>query len=520
MRYSLFCLCLWFLSCAGTISFAQASEQPNVVVILCDDLGYGDVRALNPEGKIATPHMDRLAREGVAFTNAHSSSAVCTPTRYALLTGRYNWRTRLQNGVLGGMSPRLIEQGRHTMAKLLKDQGYHTACIGKWHLGLDWQLKQAPAGDQKFGDSIEKGEEGWRVDFEKPFLNGPLTLGFDQYFGISASLDMVPYTFLQDDRVVVVPTVTKSFPMMLGRAEGKTRAGPAAESFEAEDVLPTFTQKAIEYFESRTSQAKDKPFFLYLPLASPHTPIVPTKAWQGRSGLNPYADFVMQTDDAIGQMLDALDRLKIADNTLVILTSDNGCSPQADFPALEAMGHDPSYRFRGTKADIFEGGHRVPYIARWPGKIAAGTRCESLIGLQDTLGTVADILKVKLPANLGEDSFSWWGHVATSESPKRTSLVHHSINGSFAIRQGDWKLCFCRDSGGWSSPKPNQAASKKLPPLQLYNLRDDLEETKNVAEQHPEIVKELTEQMEQLIKEGRSTQGPPQENTVKVKWPS
>ncbi len=473
------------LACWVLITSTGAAERPNVVVILCDDLGYGDVHANNPEGKIATPAMDQLAREGVRFTDAHSSSAVCTPTRYALLTGRYNWRTRLQKGVLGGMSPPLIDEGRETIASLLKAQGYHTACIGKWHLGLEWQLKKNEA---KFDDQIEAGPNGWRVDFERPFKRGPLSVGFDQYFGISASLDMVPYTFLENDRVTKLPTVDKDFPMMVGKPNGKTRPGPAAEDFEAVDVLPTLTNKAIEYFEARAADSlSGKPFFLYLPLASPHTPIVPDKEWSERSGINPYADFVMQTDAAIGKLMQALERLKLADNTLVILTSDNGCSPQADYPKLAEHGHNPSFRFRGTKADIFEGGHRVPMIAKWPKHLQAGTTCDALVGLQDTLATVADIIDLKLPETAGEDSFSWLAHVATSDQSTRPSLVHHSINGSFAIRSGDWKLCLCGDSGGWSEPKPLAAKKNaaKLPPVQLFNLRDDLGERKNVADEHP-----------------------------------
>ncbi len=508
----------WILLLLVTLSISHASgaDRPNVLVILCDDLGYGDVHALNPDGKIATPNFDRLAHDGVRFTDAHSSSAVCTPTRYALLTGRYNWRSRLQNGVLGGMSPPLIEPDRQTLANLLRDQGYQTACIGKWHLGLEWQLKDKDAG---FADNIEKGPDGWRVDFSKPFLRGPLSYGFDHYFGISASLDMVPYTFLEDDHVTKIPTVDKTFPMMLGREKGTTRPGPAAEDFEAEDVLPTLTAHTIEYLKQRAKSSSTKPFFIYLPLASPHTPIVPTREWQGKSGLNMYADFVMQTDDCVGQILRTLDQLKLTENTFVVLTSDNGCSPQADFPALEAKGHDPSYKFRGHKADIFDGGHRVPFIVRWPARLKSGIECDALVGLQDIFGTVADILDVDLPPAVAVDSFSFLGHLEASDAPKRTSLVHHSINGSFALRKADWKLCFCPDSGGWSEPKPNAKNSAKLPPLQLFQLSKDPSETKNVATEHPQVVEELKQELQKLIEQGRSTRGPNQENTVKVKAP-
>jgi arylsulfatase A-like enzyme len=353
-----------------------AATPPNIVFILCDDLGYGDVRCLNRDGRIATPNIDRLAAGGLIFTDAHSSSAVCTPTRYGILTGRYNWRSRLQSGVLGGMSPPLIEPGRLTVAAFLQRHGYHTAAIGKWHLGFDWPRREK---EEAFDDTIEKGEQGWRVDFRKPVQGGPTALGFNYFFGIAASLDMVPYTFIENDRVTKLPTRDVSFPMMLGRTNNQTRRGPGAEGFEAEAVLPAFTQKAADYIGSRAKEARaGKPFFLYLPLNSPHTPIAPTKEWRGRSGLNFYADFVMQTDWAVGRVMEALEKGGVAENTLVFFTSDNGCSPQADFPALAEKGHNPSHTFRGTKADIWDGGHRVPFIVRWPAAPPAGSPASTI----------------------------------------------------------------------------------------------------------------------------------------------
>ena len=346
------CILLILLACALHL---QAGERPNIVIILCDDLGYGDIQCLNSEGKIPTPRVDQLAAAGMIFTDAHSGSSVCTPTRYGIMTGRYSWRSRLKSGVLGGMSPRLIEQDRLTLPQMLKDQGYHTACIGKWHLGMDWSLK---TGEEGFDDTIEKGEAGWRVDYSKPIRNGPNSVGFDYFFGIAASLDMVPYTYIENTRVTDLPVKDKAFPMMLG-AKPETRRGPAAADFEAEDVLPKLTRKAVEYIHQRSEEAKGgKPFFLYLPLASPHTPIVPTEEWQGKSGLNPYGDFVMQTDWSAGQVLQALQENGLEQDTLVIFTSDNGCSPQAGFAELKSKGHQPSYIFRGAKADIYDGGHR------------------------------------------------------------------------------------------------------------------------------------------------------------------
>lgn len=479
---------------------ADNRGAPNVVLILADDLGYGDLKCLNPEGKIATPNLDRLAAGGMVFIDAHSSSSVCTPTRYGLMTGRYNWRSSLQSGVLGGFSRRLIEPGRLTLPALLKQHGYHTACFGKWHLGMDWPLNE--------GGLASDYPDGWKVDYTQPIQNGPNAVGFDVYFGISASLDMPPYVFIENDRATRVPTVEKTW----------IRKGPAAADFEAIDVLPTLTRKAVAYITEQAASAKaGKPFFLYLPLSAPHTPIVPTAEWQGKSGLNPYGDFVMQVDASVGQILKTLNDQGLADNTLVVFTSDNGCSPMANIDELAARGHQPSYRFRGHKADIFDGGHRVPFLARWPERIKAGTTSNQLICLTDLMATCAEIVGAKLPDDAGEDSVSLLpALVGRAERPLREAVVHHSVNGSFSIRQGNWKLELCRDSGGWSAPRPGSAAAQKLPPVQLYDLAADVGEQTNVQDQHPEVVARLTRLLEKYVAEGRSTPGAPQPNTGEV----
>ena len=494
---------------------ASAAEKPNVVYILCDDLGYGDLQCLNREGKIATPNFDRVADEGMAFTDAHSGSAVCTPTRYGILTGRYAWRTKLQQAVLGGLSPRLIEDGRLTVAASLKQHGYHTAAVGKWHLGMNW-VKHP---DKEVSElTIETPEQVWNVDFSKPFEGGPTSVGFDEYFGISASLDMVPYTFLENDRCTILPTASKEFPMMLGRAGGTTRNGPAAPEFEAEHVLPALAKRAVEYISRRAADAKaGKPFFLYLPVASPHTPIVPTAEWQGKSGLNPYADFVMQTDHAIGQVLKALADSGVAENTLLIITSDNGCSPQAKYEELLPLGHNPSYVFRGHKADIYEGGHRIPFLVRWPGHAKPGSKSDQTICLTDFFATLADILDADVPASAAEDSVSFLpALLGNAGSPLREATVHHSINGSFAIRQGKWKLCLCPGSGGWSAPRPDRDDVTGLPTVQLFDLEADIGERTNVQDKQPDVVRRLTALLEKYAANGRSTPGPAQKNAVAV----
>ncbi len=526
------CLRLLILVVAGVLlsgqsSFAeQASEAPrsalpNVIYILCDDLGVGDLKAFNPNSKIATPHLDKLAASGMCFHDAHSGSAVCTPTRYGILCGRYAWRTRLQRGVLGGLSPRLISEDQLTVPKLLRSKGYHSACIGKWHLGLDWKKV---AGKTVAENNVESAEQVRSVQYDQPFSGGPVDVGFDEYFGISASLDMVPYVYLRDRQTIALPTVDKSFGMRFASDKSQTRVGPGTEDFTAEDVLPRLTREAISYLERRARAQSDpssdaaKPFFLYLPFASPHTPIAPDKSWEGKSGLNPYADFVMQQDDCVGQVLAALDRLKLSENTLVFFTSDNGCSPQADLPALRAKGHDPCYPFRGHKADIFEGGHRVPMIVRWPGVVSPGSHAQQTVCLVDLMATLAEATSLTLPSEAAPDSFSWMSILKNAEAPQvRSETIHHSINGSFAIRSGDYKLCFCADSGGWSDPKP-AAKGKRREGVQLFNLKDDLKETENLADKQPALVQSLTQRMREIIDNGRSTPGAKLKNDVKVEF--
>ena len=495
-------------SFASSTTAAEPAKHPNIVIILCDDLGYGDVNCFNPDGKIATPNIDRLAAAGMMFTDANTPSGVCSPSRYGILTGRYPWRSKLKRGVLGGLSPRLIEPGRLTIAQLLKDNGYHTAGIGKWHLGMDWQLKPGRSVTEL---GIEPRGQVFNVEYDRPIKNGPNAVGFDYYFGIAASLDMVPYTFIENDHVTANPTEDRDFAMMLGKPN-RTRKGPAAPGFEAENVLPELTKRAVGYIGQRAKSGR--PFFLYLPFASPHTPTIPTKDWRGRSRLNPYGDFVMATDAAVGAVLEALKANGLEENTLVIFTSDNGASPQADFPALKKLGHNPSYHFRGHKADIYEGGHRVPLIVRYPGRVRAGTKSNHLICLTDLMATCAEVVGAKLPDDAAEDSFSFAGAWSDGR-PTRTGVIVESVNGSFAIRDGKWKLCLCPGSGGWSSPKPGKEEAG-LPPVQLYDLEKDIGETTNLQDRYPEIVKRLTKRLEKTIALGRSTPGMPQKNTTPV----
>lgn len=511
-----FAMPLVVFSTSVTGQDSKSKSRPNFLFILCDDLGYGDLQCLNAEGKIPTPHLNQLAQEGVVFTDAHSSSSVCTPTRYGVLTGRYNWRSKLQSSVLGGLSPHLIEDGRMTVASFLKKAGYHTACIGKWHLGMDWTLK---GGAEVNELSIESADQVWNVDFSKPILNGPNSVGFDYYFGISASLDMVPYTYIENDRVVALPDEEGAFDMIEGKEGRFTRKGPRAASFDAANVLPDLTAKAIDYMKERAADAKEgRPFFLYLPYASPHTPILPTEEWQGKSGLNAYGDFVMQNDDCVGQLMSTLEELGLAENTMVVFTSDNGCSNQAQYEELLPKGHNPSHVFRGHKADIYDGGHRVPFIVRWPGRVKGGATSKQMVCLTDFMATAAEAIGEPLPATVAEDSFSFLPVlVGNGSKAKRTALVHHSINGAFAVRQGRWKLNLCPGSGGWSAPRPGKDDLSGLPPVQLFDLSADIGETKNLQADQPKVVERLTKLLERYIADGRSTPGKPQQNAVDIR---
>ncbi|MEJ6603952.1 MAG: arylsulfatase [Opitutaceae bacterium] len=484
-----------------TFSSIRATEKsletsrPNIVFILADDMGYGDVQVLNPErGKIKTPHMDRLAAEGMVFTDAHTSSSVCTPTRYGLLTGRYNWRSSLQSGVTWGYSSPIIPTGRMTVAGMLRQEGYKTALFGKWHLGL-----HIPTVDGK--ETPRRGLSN--VDWKGRITGGPVDLGFDTFFGISASLDMTPYIYIQDDRFVGEGTVEKEF--------HPGRDGAAAPDFEAIDVLVDVGEKSVEYI---LQQDASQPFFTYIPLASPHTPILPTPAWQGKSGLGPYADFMMQTDAVIGQILQALEDADLADNTLVIVSSDNGCSPQAKFDDLNAQGHFPSAQFRGSKADLWDGGHRVPFIVRWPGQVKPGALNDALICLTDFMATSAEIVGAELPGNVGEDSVSFLPALKGQKIvTERKGIIHHSISGHFAYRESKWKLLLAKSSGGWTAPR-EQAMSETDPKAQLYDMEADPGETTNLYEKHPKVASRLLAQLTAYVENGRSTDGPPARNDV------
>jgi arylsulfatase A-like enzyme len=470
---------LLLITLALTSTTPATPARPNIVIILADDMGYGDPQPYNPQSTIPTPNLTRLAQEGMLFTDAHSPSAVCTPTRYGLLTGRYAWRTRLKNGVLFPPNdPPLIETNRTTLPQLLQQQGYTTACVGKWHLGIDWARN---TNDE--------------VDFDQPFRHGPNEAGFDEFFGIAGSLDMVPYGFYRNHHPVQPFTTNQPaqpFPQFV-------REGPRAPDFRPDEVLDRLTAEATNFIQSASTSTK--PFFLYLALTAPHKPTWPAQRFRNKTQLGPYADFVHQTDWSVGQILNTLDSTSTTSNTLLFFTSDNGSymyrrpnhlpdhSNDASIHGYAPKNHQPNGPWRGTKADIFEAGHRIPLLVRWPHQITPKSSSHQTVCLTDLFATCADILNVSLTQDTAPDSTSLLPLLTqTSTRFERPPVIHHSVNGTFSIRQGPWKLILSNGSGGREQP----AGKPFAPPHQLYNLTTDPTESTNTILQFPEITSQLS----------------------------
>ena len=529
MKFQTLCILAALLTPLATLQAADAAKlKPNIVILYADDLGYGDVQCYNPQrGKIPTPHIDRLTAQGMRFTDAHSSSGVCTPSRYALLTGRYHWRTRLQSGIVGVFGDPLIAADRVTVGTLAKQHGYRTAAIGKWHLGWNWPIRQdqrrllkpfpqpgngASNAKKKAAEAVATEEHlaAWRDIFSKPIAGGPMTRGFDSYFGTDVP-NWPPYCFIENDRTVGIPS--EFLPARLLKNNQASTQGPALRDWTLEPILPTLGDRAAAFITDAAN--KPEPFLLYLPFTSPHTPLSVNDEWKGKSGLNLYADFVMETDAVVGRVLDALEQSGAADNTLVVFTSDNGCAPYIGKPDLEKMGHYPSGLLRGDKADAWEGGHRVPFIVRWPKIVKPGSASDQLVHQTDLMATFAEILGTTLSANVGEDSFSLVPLLKGEDRAIREHAVSTSIRGVPAVRSGAWKYIPAPGSGGWGT------GGDQSQPVQLYNLTDDIGETRNLADAMPEKVAEMKALLEKLITDGRSTPGTQQPNDVKVKrYPS
>lgn len=465
-------------------SLIHAQKLPNIVFILADDMSFDSVSANNDQmGKLKTHHIDKLIADGMNFTDAHSGSAVCTPTRYGILTGRYCWRTKLKNSVLWTYAAPLIKKERLTVAEMLREKGYRTAMVGKWHLGLDWRDKNGQLLNDKLklSDSTFRSEAGKQrireveknIDFSQPITGGPTDHGFDYYWGVDVP-NFPPYIWIENDRIQGNPTVPK--PSKMFGAPGLMLPG-----WKLEDILPTLGNKAAEWITQQGKYPDDekRPFFLYLPLTSPHTPIVPSEKFKDKSGISHYADFVIETDAIVGQVMEALEKSGAKDNTLVIFTTDNGTSPKANFQQLEQNGVNLRNHFKGHKAQIHEGGHRVPFIVSWPTKTKPGTTSDQIICLNDFMATVAEITNYELPKNTAEDSTSILSIITGKENslPNRPLVVNHDIRGNFAIRKGKWKL---------------------VSPGKLFDLDADPKESNNIAAKHPEILQELTETLKRM----------------------
>jgi arylsulfatase A len=470
-------------------SSAWAADKPNIVFILGDDMGYGDVQALNLESTIPTPNLNRLASEGMTFRDAHTPSAVCTPTRYGLMTGRYSWRGRLKSGVLDGYGKPLIEDGRETVGSFLQQQGYYTGIVGKWHLGLGFVRK---TNDQD-------------IDFTQGVTDGPHTRGFDFSFVIPASLDFPPYVYIRNGQITrnVVLQSAQQFP-------GFLRHGPIGRDLIPENALDDLTAEATAFIHERAG--REQPFFLYFPLTAPHKPTLPHKRFVGSSKLGPYGDFVVQADWTVGQILNALEAAGVTEDTLVIYTSDNGSYMYRLQPGEPDHVTDPTIQsydenhhrsngiFRGTKADIWEAGHHVPFFARWPGKVREGSKSDQTISLTDFFATLADILQVSLPDNAAEDSFSLLPLLTDEGKFDRAPVIHHSAAGMFAIREGRWKLIAGNGSGGRQQPKGQPFEG----PYMLFDLSEDIGEENNVIDQVPDVAKRLESQLSDIRANGRS----------------
>lgn len=480
------------LSAACTPAWAGTKQRPNIVILYADDMAYGDLGIQNPESKIPTPHLDRLAREGTRFTDAHSSSGICTPSRYALLTGRYHWRKF--HGIVNSFDPPSFDPGQLTLARMLQRIGYRTACIGKWHLGWDWNAIRRPGAKMA---AKKKGFPADAFDWSKRIPGGPLDRGFDTYFGDDVP-NFPPYAWIENDRVVDPPTTTLALKDKTAEGSWEARPGPAVEGWRFEAVMPRLTEKAVEWIGK---QKKGEPFFLYFPFTSPHAPIVPTMEFLGKSKAGGYGDFMAETDWTVGQVLKALADHGFAENTIVVFTSDNGPEGYA-FERIRRFLHRSMGPLRGVKRDIWEGGHRVPFIVRWPGVVKAGRVSDALVSQVDLFATLAAVLNVELPAGTAEDSHDLLPLWKGKDAGPRRSHVHNTFKDHYAIRVGDWVLIDAKSGQVTKAPAWYDEMHGYQPnsqPVALFNLREDLGQRHNLAAKHPERVRD----MQELLKKTR-----------------
>ena len=487
--------CLSIFLSVFLIGLALAeSQRPNILILYADDMGYGDLGIQNADSKIPTPHLDKLATEGMRFTDGHSSSGICTPSRYALLTGRYHWRDF--HSIVHAFGASVFQPERLTLPEMLQTKGYHTACIGKWHLGWDWSAIRKPeAGAAKVDQRGRKSSLlATDYDWSKAIPDGPLAHGFDHYFGDTV-INFPPYAWIEDDKLIKAPDTQMSTEGWKPLKEGswECRPGPMVTGWDPYEVLPELTRRAVTYIETRKAQTQ--PFFLFFAFPAPHAPIVPTEEFEGRSQAGPYGDLVVQTDWSSGQILQALERTGLADNTIVIFTADNGSEHYA-YPRALNYDHWSSEPFRGAKRDLYEGGHHVPFIVKWPGVTKPGHVCQALVSQIDIMATLGAVVDAKIPQDAAEDSYNllplWKGEVTSV----RKEMVHNTNARHYAMRQGDWVLIVA--PSGYQNRKRSRALEEKRgygpdddQPVELYNLREDLGQRRNLAKDRPDKVKAL-----------------------------
>lgn len=475
-----------------------SQAKPNIVILYADDMGFGDLAANNPASKIPTPHLDKLVATGMNFTDGHSSSGVCTPSRYALLTGRHHWRDF--HGIVNSFGGTVFKEGQLTLPGMLQENGYTTACIGKWHLGWDWDAIRKP-------DTPRKSIEPDHFDWSKPVPGGPLARGFDHYFGDTV-INFPPYAWIEDDKLVTAPDTlmdtNKWKPIKEGNWE--CRPGPMVTGWDPYQNLPETTRRGVEYI--RAQKDSGKPFFLYFAYPSPHAPIIPNDEFDGKSEAGPYGDFVFETDNSIGKLLAALEESGQADNTIVIFSADNGSEYYA-YERDEKYDHWSSAPFRGLKRDIYEGGHHVPFIIRWPGVTKPGSSSGALISQVDLMATLASLLGHDLPQNSAEDSHDFLPYLqGRADAGPRTSMVHNTNANQYAVRDGDWVLINTKT--GWARPAPpewnakHQQPADDGQPVELYNLKEDIQQRHNLASNHPERVEALQALLKKLRNQGHS----------------
>lgn len=490
-------------------SCRRAEKLPNILLIYSDDLGYGDVGAYNPESKVPTQNLDRLVRQGIRFTDAHSPAAVCTPSRYSLMTGRMAFRAGMGGVFTGAGGPSLIEPGRLTLAQMLREKGYATACFGKWHIGMTFYDTEGKPINENGLDAVK------RIDYDRRIDGGPVDVGFDQFFGTACcpTTDWL-YAYIDGDRIPVPPTqVLDKTRLPKHPYATDNRPGMIAPDFNLEEVDLVFLAKSTAFIENHVKSKPDRPFFLYHASQGVHLPSFAADRFKGQTHAGPHGDFLFELDAVVGELLGTLDRLGVAGNTLVIFSSDNGPETLTTYHMRTDQGHDPAHPWRGMKRDQWEGGHRVPLIARWPGRIKPGSVTNQLSSLTDVMATVASIVGADLPENAGEDSYDMLPVLLGKQGdvPVRTYVLQQSSNIRYlSLRKGNWKYLDHQGSGGnkyednpmlqgYILPEADPAA-----PGQLYNLEKDPGETTNLYSQRPDIVAELKVKLEEFKATGRS----------------